>query len=137
MNVIKYLFSYIRILTKQQQRHYNNFVSNECTKIQILNENSTFSRVNRKERKIMKNEALKQLSDKIVTLSGENLGLKLALDGIDDLLYDVAPQDKTSREQLEKITALMDGVKLMASNASDLACELEKEVPPTDAANKN
>lgn len=85
----------------------------------------------------MKNEALKQLNDKIVTLSGENLGLKLALDGIDDLLYSVAPQDKTSREQLEKITALMDGVELMASNASDLACELEKEVPSTDAANKN
>ena len=36
MNVIKYLFSYIRILTKQQQRHYNNAVSNECTKMQIL-----------------------------------------------------------------------------------------------------
>ncbi len=94
MNVIKYLFSYIRILTKQQQRHYNNAISNECTKIQILKENSTFNRVNRKERKIMKNEALKQLSDKIVTLSGENLDLKAALDGIEGLLYDVAPQDK-------------------------------------------
>ena len=137
MNVIKYLFSYIRILTKQQQRHYNNAVSNECTKIQILNENSTFNRVDRKERKIMKNEALKQLSDKIVTLSGENLDLKAALDGIEDLLYDVAPQDKTSREQLGTITALMTGVKLMASNASDLACELEKEVPSTDTEDKN
>lgn len=89
MNVIKYLFSYIRMLTKQQQRHYNKTVNNECTKIQILNENSTFNRVDRKERKIMKNEAL------------------------------------------------MTGVKLMASNASDLACELEKEVPSTNTEDKN
>lgn len=37
MNVIKYLFSYIQALTNQQQQHYNNAVSNECTKIQILN----------------------------------------------------------------------------------------------------
>lgn len=85
----------------------------------------------------MKNEALKQLSDKIVTLSGEILDLKAALDGIEGLLYDVAPQDKTSREQLGKITALMTGVKLMASNASYLACELEKEVPSTDTEDKN
>lgn len=33
MNVIKYLFSYIRMLTKQQQRHYNKTANNECTKI--------------------------------------------------------------------------------------------------------
>lgn len=32
MNVIKYLFSYIQTLTKQQQRHYNNAASNECMK---------------------------------------------------------------------------------------------------------
>lgn len=36
MNVIKYLFSYIRMLTEQQQRHYNKTVSNECTKILII-----------------------------------------------------------------------------------------------------
>lgn len=36
-----------------------------------------------------------------------------------------------------KNEALMTGVELMASNASDLACELEKEVPSTDAADKN
>ena len=36
-----------------------------------------------------------------------------------------------------KNEALMTGVKLMASNASDLACELEKEVPSTNTADKN
>ena len=63
MNVIKYLFSYIQILTKQQQRHYNNAVSNECTKIQILNENSTFNRVNRK---CVKSWKIKQILRKSV-----------------------------------------------------------------------
>lgn len=78
-----------------------------------------------------------KISDKVTTLSGNILDVKLALDGIDDLLLDCTPQDKTSREQLGKITALMTGVELMASNASDLACELEKEVPSTDTEDKN
>ena len=78
-----------------------------------------------------------KISDKVTTLSGNILDVKLALDGIDDLLLDCTPQDETSREQLGKITALMTGVELMASNASDLACELEKEVPSTNTADKN
>ena len=78
-----------------------------------------------------------KISDNVTTLSGNILDVKLALDGIDDLLLDCTPQDKTSREQLGKITALMTGVELMASNASDLACELEKEVPSTDTEDKN
>lgn len=78
-----------------------------------------------------------KISDKVTTLSGNILDVKLALDGIDDLLLDCTPQDETSREQLEQITALMTGVKLMASNASDLACELEKEVPSTNTEDKN
>ena len=86
----------------------------------------------------MKNETdFEKISDKVPTLSGNILDVKLALDGIDDLLLDCTPQDKTSREQLGKITALMTGVELMASNASDLACELEKEVPSTDTEDKN
>ena len=36
-----------------------------------------------------------------------------------------------------KNEALMTGVKLMSSNASDLACELEKEVPSTNTEDKN
>ena len=36
-----------------------------------------------------------------------------------------------------KISALVQGVYMMASNASDLACELEKEVPSTDTEDKN
>lgn len=78
-----------------------------------------------------------KISDKVTTLSGNILDIKLALDGIDDLLLDCTPQDKTSREQLGKITALMTGVYMMASSASDLACELEKEVPSTDTEDKN
>ena len=70
-------------------------------------------------------------------MSGNILDVKLALDGIDDLLLDCTPQDETSREQLGTITALMTGVELMASNASDLACELEKEVPSTNTEDKN
>ena len=78
-----------------------------------------------------------KISDNVTTLSGNILDIKLAIDGIDDLLLDCTPQDKTSREQLGQIAALMTGVKLMASNASDLACELEKEVPSTDTEDKN
>ena len=85
----------------------------------------------------MKNEALKQLSDKIVTLSGENLDVKLALDGIDDLLLDCTPQDETSRKQLAKIGALLHGVYVMASSASKVACELEKSMPLLDDGDKN
>lgn len=78
-----------------------------------------------------------KISDNVTTLSGNILDIKLAIDGIDDLLLDCTPQDKTSREQLGKITALLTGVELMASNASDLACELEKEVPSTNTEDKN
>lgn len=137
MNVIKYLFSYIRMLTEQQQRHYNNVVSNECTKIQILNENSTFNRVNRKERKIMKNEALKQLSDKVTDLAEKNCNLELAVNAMSGLLYDITPKDRESREQVAEATALMVGLKMMADDANNLACELEKEVPSTNTADKN
>lgn len=52
-----------------------------------------------------------KISDKVTTLSGNILDVKLALDGIDDLLLDCTPQDETSREQLGQITALMTGVK--------------------------
>ena len=78
-----------------------------------------------------------KISDNVTTLSGNILDIKLAIDGIDDLLLDCTPQDETSREQLGTITALMTGVELMASNASDLACELEKEVPSTNTEDKN
>jgi hypothetical protein len=36
-----------------------------------------------------------------------------------------------------KNEALMTGVKLMADDANNLACELEKEVPSTDTEDKN
>lgn len=86
----------------------------------------------------MKNEVdFAKISDNVTTLSGNILDIKLAIDGIDDLLLDCTPQDETSREQLGTITALMTGVELMASNASDLACELEKEVPSTNTEDKN
>ena len=78
-----------------------------------------------------------KISDNVTTLSGNILDIKVAIDGIDDLLLDCTPQDEESRIQLAKIGALVHGVYMMASNASDLACELEKEVPSTDAANKN
>ena len=78
-----------------------------------------------------------KISDNVTTLSGNILDVKLALDGIDDLLLDCTPQDETSRKQLAKIGALVHGVYMMASNASDLACELEKEVPSTNTADKN
>lgn len=78
-----------------------------------------------------------KISDNVTTLSGNILDIKLAIDGIDDLLLDCTPQDETSREQLGQIAALMTGVELMASNASDLACELEKEVPSTNTEDKN
>lgn len=78
-----------------------------------------------------------KISDNVTTLSGNILDVKLALDGIDDLLLDCTPQDETSRKQLAKIGALVHGVYMMASNASDLACELEKEVPSTDTEDKN
>lgn len=86
----------------------------------------------------MKNEVdFAKISDNVTTLSGNILDIKLAIDGIDDLLLDCTPQDEESRIQLAKISALLQGVYMMASNASDLACELEKEVPSTDAADKN
>lgn len=78
-----------------------------------------------------------KISDNVTTLSGNILDVKLALDGIDDLLLDCTPQDEESRIQLAKIRALVQGVYMMASNASDLACELEKEVPSTDTEDKN
>ena len=78
-----------------------------------------------------------KISDNVTTLSGNILDIKLAIDGIDDLLLDCTPQDETSRKQLAKIGALVHGVYMMASNASDLACELEKEVPSTDTEDKN
>ena len=78
-----------------------------------------------------------KISDNVTTLSGNILDVKLALDGIDDLLLDCTPQDETSRKQLAKIGALVHDVYMMASNASDLACELEKEVPSTNTEDKN
>ena len=86
----------------------------------------------------MKNEVdFAKISDNVTTLSGNILDIKLAIDGIDDLLLDCTPQDEESRIQLAKIGALVHGVYMMASNASDLACELEKEVPSTDTEDKN
>ena len=70
-----------------------------------------------------------KISDNVTTLSGNILDVKLALDGIDDLLLDCTPQDEENRIQLAKIVALVHGVYMMASNASVLACELEKDVP--------
>ena len=78
-----------------------------------------------------------KISDNVTTLSGNILDIKLAIDGIDDLLLDCTPQDEESRIQLAKIGALVHGVYMMASNASDLACELEKEAPFTDTEDKN
>lgn len=78
-----------------------------------------------------------KISDNVTTLSGNILDIKLAIDGIDDLLLDCTPQDEESRIQLAKIGALVHGVYMMASNASDLACELEKEAPSTDTEDKN
>lgn len=86
----------------------------------------------------MKNEVdFAKISDNVTTLSGNILDIKLAIDGIDDLLLDCTPQDEESRIQLAKIGALVHGVYMMASNASDLACELEKEVPSTNTEDKN
>ena len=78
-----------------------------------------------------------KISDNVTTLSGNILDIKLAIDGIDDLLLDCTPQDEESRIQLAKIGAFVHGVYMMASNASDLACELEKEVPSTNTEDKN
>lgn len=78
-----------------------------------------------------------KISDNVTTLSGNILDVKLALDGIDDLLLDCTPQDKTSREQLEKIGALLHGVYVMAFSASKVACELEKSMPLLDDGDKN
>ena len=78
-----------------------------------------------------------KISDKVTTLSGNILDVKWALDGIDDLLLDCTPQDETSRKQLAKIGALLHGVYVMASSASRVACELEKEVPSTNTEDKN
>lgn len=78
-----------------------------------------------------------KISDNVTALSGNILDIKLAIDGIDDLLLDCTPQDEESRIQLAKIGALVHGVYMMASNASDLACELEKEVPSTNTEDKN
>lgn len=78
-----------------------------------------------------------KISDNVTTLSGNILDIKLAIDGIDDLILDCTPQDEESRIQLAKIGALVHGVYMMASNASDLACELEKEAPSTDTEDKN
>ena len=86
----------------------------------------------------MKNKVdFAKISDNVTTLSGNILDIKLAIDGIDDLLLDCTPQDEESRIQLAKISALLQGVDMMASNASDLACELEKEVPSTNTEDKN
>lgn len=78
-----------------------------------------------------------KISDNVTALSGNILDIKLAIDGIDDLLLDCTPQDEESRIQLAKNGALVHGVYMMASNASDLACELEKEAPSTDTEDKN
>lgn len=43
-----------------------------------------------------------KISDNVTALSGNILDVKLALDGIDDLLLDCTPQDEESRIQLAK-----------------------------------
>ena len=48
-----------------------------------------------------------KISDNVTTLSGNILDIKLAIDGIDDLLLDCTPQDEESRIQLAKISALV------------------------------
>ena len=78
-----------------------------------------------------------KISNNGTKLTGILLEVKFALDVIHDLIWDYTPQVKISSEQLRTIDALMTGVKLMASNASDLACELEKEAPSTNTADKN
>ena len=78
-----------------------------------------------------------KISDKVTTLSGNILDVKMALDGIDDLLLDCTPQDEESRIQLAKIGALVHGVYMMASSASQIACELEKDVPLANDGGKN
>lgn len=78
-----------------------------------------------------------KISDNVTTLSGNILDIKLAIDGIDGLLLDCAPQDEESRIQLAKISALVHGVRMMASSASQMACELEKDVPLANDGDKN
>ena len=78
-----------------------------------------------------------KISDNVTTLSGTILDIKLAIDGIDDLLLDCTPQDEESRIQLAKIGALVHGVYMMASSASQIACELEKDVPLANDGGKN
>ena len=56
-----------------------------------------------------------KISDNVTTLSGNILDVKLALDGIDDLLLDCTPQDETSRKQLAKIGALVHGVYMVCT----------------------
>lgn len=78
-----------------------------------------------------------KISDNVTTLSGNVLDLKLAIEGIGDLLNDVTPKDEESRKQLANVNALLIGLNMMASNASKVACELEKDVPLANDGDKN
>lgn len=78
-----------------------------------------------------------KISDNVTTLSGNVLDLKLAIEGIGDLLNDVTPKDEESREQLANVNALLIGLHMMASNATKVACELEKSMPLLDDGDKN
>lgn len=78
-----------------------------------------------------------KISDNVTTLSGEVLNMKLAIEGIGDLLNDVTPKDEESRDQLTRIVALLMGLHMMASSASQIACELEKDVPLANDDDKN
>lgn len=78
-----------------------------------------------------------KISDNVTTLSGNVLDLKLAIEGIGDLLNDVTPKDEESRAQLANVNALLIGLPMMASNATKVACELERSMPLLDDGDKN